>query len=135
VKLRVSLLAREAKSNVDGTFDIIGGGVTEFKVAGGYLLGAPMKLDFAAVIRVEMDDKELDTLRSAELTVMFEGQRIGWPQRLPLAMRRVEGEKRYYVNLITELHVLVPKTGEGYIQVVLDEGRVSAPHMHFRVSF
>jgi len=135
MKLRVSLLAREAKANVDGTFDIVGGGVTEFKIAGGYLLGAPMRLDFCAVIRVELDVAEVDTLRSAEVTIMFEGKRIGWPQKLPIAVRRVEGENRYYVNLITQLHVLVPKTGEGYIQVVLDEGRVSAPHMHFRVRF
>lgn len=133
MKLRASFLAQSAKTNVDGTFDVGGGGITEFQVRGGFILGVPLRLDFAVIIRVELDDDEVETLRSGELRVYFQGKALGLGMQMPIALRRQRGEKRYYVNLITHVVADVPNLGSGYVEVTLDGGAVRAPHMHFEV--
>jgi hypothetical protein len=133
MRLRASFLASEAKSNVDGTFEVHAGGITDFTVTGGYILGAPMRLQFAVVVRLELDEEEVDTVRMAEVSIWFNGKQLANPMRLPMALKRVTGEKRYYLNLLVNSRVDVPGPGEGYVAVSIDHGRLLVPQMHFRV--
>jgi hypothetical protein len=133
MNLRAVFLARKATANADGTFEVEGGGVTEFFLSGGFVLGAPIRLQFGVVLRLEVDEDEVDQLRPVDMTLMFEGNPLGPVHNIPLMARRIPGETRYHLNVILNLTVDVPRTGEGYLQFAWDGGLTTVPRVYFRV--
>ena len=132
MKLRAAFLAREALANPDGTFNVTGGGVTDFQLDRGLILGAPIRLNFAVVLRLELDEGEIERFLPIDLEVRHQGQRIGGGT-LPLVGRRIPGEVRYYHNAILNMTVDVPRPGDGEIRFSWEGGLASIPPLHFRV--
>lgn len=132
MKLGAAFLANSAKNNVDGTFDVIAGGINEFRPVGGYLLGAPIQLRFALVVRIELSRREVEQLRHFQVRLFFNSQYIGRWHDIPIALNPTEGEDRYYINLILNLQYFVPKPGEGYLEMMFDDHQ-RLPHVHLRV--
>jgi hypothetical protein len=133
MNLRAVFLARRAVANADGTFDVEGGGVTEFRLANGLLLGAPIRLQFGVVLRLEVNEDEVDQLRPVDLSVTFEGRQLGPATSIPLMARHVPGETRYYHNVIMNMVVDVPGPGAGYLRFSWDGGLTTVPPVHFTV--
>ena len=132
MKLRAAFLARSAKVNADGTFDVEGGGATDFFLTQGLIIGAPIRLTFAILLRLEVDESEIERLVPINLDLMFEGQRLGGGM-LPLVGRKVAGETRYYHNAVLNLTVDVPRPGDGEVRFTWEQGLASIPPLHFRV--
>jgi hypothetical protein len=132
VNLRAAFLARSATANLDGTFDVSGGGVTEFQLIQGVILGAPIRLQFAVVLRLEVDEAEVERLIPINLDVFHEGRRIGGGM-LPLVGRRIPGETHYYHNAILNMTIDVPRPGDGQVRFSWESGLASIPALHFRV--
>lgn len=131
--LRAAILAREAQINPDGTFDVRGAGITEFQLSHGVFIGAPIRLQFAAVVRFEAAADEAGQLRTLGMSIFFENQRIGAPTAIPILARPVPGEPRFYHNVILNLAIDVPRPGQGFVEFTMDEGMTRIPHLHFRV--
>jgi hypothetical protein len=132
MKLRAAFLARGATPNSDGTFDVKGGGVTHFQFAHGMILGAPIHLNFAVVLRLELDSDEIERLLKVHLEIRHEGRRLGGGV-LPMVGSRVPGETRYYHNAILNMNVDVPRPGDGEIRFSWEGGLATIPALHFRV--
>ena len=132
MNLRAAFLARSATANPDGSFDIVGGGVTEFQLNQGLILGAPIRLQFATFLRLELDETEIEQLVPISLELLFEGQPLG-STTVPFVGRRIAGESRYYHNAILSMTIDVPRPGNGEIRVTWDGGLATIPPLHFRV--
>lgn len=132
MNLRAAFLARSVTVNPDGTFDVRGGGVTDFQLSQGMILGQPIRLEFAVVLRIEVDEHEVQQLIPIQLDIIHDGQRIGGGM-LPLVGRAMPGEQRYYHNAILNMTVDVPRPGEGQIRFTWEAGLASIPALHFRV--
>lgn len=133
MNLRSAFLAQKAVANPDGTFDVVRGGITDFAPTGGVILGRPFHLEFALVVRVELSVEEVEQLQVIQMQVVFQDEPLGEPASLPMAAPIVPGERRYHHNLIMNMKVDVPTTGEGYIHLSWDGGMVSVPRIYFRV--
>ena len=132
MNLRAAFLARTATSRPDGTFDVQGGGITDFEIRQGLIIGAPLRLEFSLVLRLELDVDEIEQLQAVRVQIMYEGEERGSGE-VPLVGRRVPGETFYYHNLIVQFVVDVPRPGAGYLLLTWDGGLVSIPRIHFRV--
>ena len=133
MNLRAAFLAREAVNQPDGTFDIVGGGITDFHLQGGHVLGRPIRLTFAVVVRLELTAEEAGQLRPLQMVVMFEGRQIAPGTTVPLVARPVPNEPRLYHNVIMNMTIDVPGPGDGYLLFTWEAGLVSVPRLHFRV--
>lgn len=132
MKLQAAFLARTAKANVDGTFDVEAGGINEFRPLGGVIIGAPIQIQFSLVVRFELDAQEARRVRRFRFHLFYNGENVGPWQDVPIALRLVEGEQRYYINLILNLRYFVPRAGAGYVEMLFDDHQ-RVPHIHFRV--
>lgn len=132
MNLRAAFLARSAKANGDGTFDVEGGGVDMFHLRGGLILGAPIELQFAVVLRLELDENEIEQLMPVNMEVIFEGQPVT-NAMLPLLGRKVPGETHYHHNAVLNVRIQVPRPGSGSLRFSWDAGLASIPALYFRV--
>jgi hypothetical protein len=127
MKLHAAFLSDAAVANADGTFMVWRGGITDVMAA-----QFPALVKFAMVVRLELDEAEVGQLHELSMSIFHAGQQLGGAQAVPLAIREVPGETRYYLNFVMDLAFPVPKPGNGHIQGILD-GDLHLPQLHFRI--
>jgi hypothetical protein len=126
VNLRAAFLAQEALQNLDGTFMVWRGGITEFQVP-----IFPMMIRAALVLRIEADAEESRTLHHIRIRVAHAGEEHAWTD-VPAAFREPPAGARSYLNLLVNLNVGITQPGDGRVDVAVDNELV-APHLHFAV--
>jgi hypothetical protein len=126
MKLGAAFLAEDAMPNIDGTFAVWRGGITDAWVP---KLPGPVK--YVLVLRLELDDQEVGQLHRLRLTTFHGGARVS-ETNVPIAMRVIPGEIRYYLNVLMPIQFVAASEGEGHIEAVIDDTE-RLPHQHFRV--
>lgn len=126
MKLGAAFLAEAAMPNVDGTFAIWRGGLTDT-----WHPALPALVSYAFVLRLEFDDQEVNQLHRLRLATYHAGVKVV-ETSIPIAIRPVPGESRYYVNLLMPIRFIAASPGDGHIEAALDDYE-GLPHQHFRV--
>jgi hypothetical protein len=127
VKLQAAFLADAAMGNVDGTFMVWRGGITDM-----FSSAFPAPIRFVLVLRIEADREEARRLHQLRMRIMHAEIEIGPWQTAPLAMPDPGEGGRAYLNLLSNIQLAVPQPGEGYIEALVDDD-IRLPLLYFRV--
>lgn len=128
MNLQAAFLSDAAVANADGTFMVWRGGITDTWVMGQF----PTLIKFSLVVRLQVEPSEVNELHAFSVQVFHRGGAVAPAQSLPVAMRAIPGETRYFLNVATDLIFPVTDEGEGYVEAMVDED-LRLPHLHFHV--
>jgi hypothetical protein len=118
------LIAREAKYNADGTFDVIGAGITSITVP-----TLPAGVKFALVIRLQLDQAEADRIHYLSLRLIGPSGVDTMPLvRVPLVARKATAQ-RHFMNIVTDVTALFPEPGDYRFQVTVDNDALPFIHL------
>lgn len=127
MKLQAAFLADAAMGNVDGTFMVWRGGITDMHSS-----AFPAPIRFVLVLRIEADRAEALHLHQLRMRIIHAGIEIGPWQTSPLAMPDPGEGARAYLNFLANIQLAVPQPGEGYIEALVDD-EIRLPFLYFRV--
>ena len=127
MKLQAAFLAQEAIGNADGTFMVWRGGITDMLVP-----GFPAAIRFVLILRIEADREEARRLHQLRMRITHAEIEIGPWQTAPLAMPDPGEGARAYLNLLSNIQLVVSQPGEGYIEALIDDD-IRLPLLYFRV--
>jgi hypothetical protein len=127
VKFFAGLIAREAKYNPDGTFDVLGAGIISLAIP---TLPAAVKL--ALVVRLQLDQEESERIHYISLRLIGPSGVDAMPSvRVPLVARKVAAP-RHFMNIVNDVTAVFPEPGDYRFQVTIDDDAL--PFIHLAVT-
>jgi hypothetical protein len=129
IRLQACFLADRAIANPDGTFMIWRGGVNK-----SFSNIFPAPVQYALVLRLELDEESARDLHSVGIRILFNGVEIAPIQTAPVAVAPPpQGEQFSYFTMLANLQLVVASPGSGEIQVRVDED-IAGPRLPFIVA-
>ena len=127
MNVQAVLLAREARYNPDGTFDVLGAGIFAVGVP---TLPAVIKLTL--VLRLQLDQEEAAQLHQLRLRMLDDADAdVMVPLTVPVVLR--QGPlPRHYLNIVNEVFAPLPHPGDFRFQVAIDDEAM--PFIHLTVT-
>ncbi|MEA2633838.1 MAG: hypothetical protein QOH92_605 [Chloroflexota bacterium] len=122
-----ALLAREARYNPDGTFDVLGAGIFAVGVP-----TLPAAIRLTLVLRAQLDPDEANRLHHLRLRLLDEGDSDVMPAMTVPVILRQGTAPRHYLNIVTDVIAPFPRAGNFRFQVAVDDEAI--PFIHLTVT-